>query len=104
MKDLEERNGCNDDAVVVDSFIEFSTSHQYLLFPAFQMQLLLRTKVMGITFWEQQSMRRLKTCDGKYLKLEDYLSFVSFYFFLFFFQKILFDRFYSRNFRKWSII
>ncbi len=66
------------DAVDVDAFLQFSTSHQYLLFPAFQLQLLLRTKIMGVSFWETHGQRRMKLSDNKYVKLEDFLTLVCF--------------------------
>ncbi len=66
------------DVVDVDAFLQFSTSHQYLLFPAFQLQLLLRTKIMGVSFWETHGQRRMKLSDNKYVKLEDFLTLVCF--------------------------
>jgi hypothetical protein len=76
LKNLDDWHGGSDGSVVIGSFIEFTTSHQHLLFPAFQMQLCLRNKSIGSSFWDQQRQRRLKMCDNKYLKLEDYLTMV----------------------------
>jgi hypothetical protein len=45
LKNLDDWHGGADGSVVIGSFIEFTTSHQHLLFPAFQMQLRLRNKV-----------------------------------------------------------
>ena len=65
------------DVIDVDAFLQFSLSHQYLLFPAFQMQTLLRKRFMGIPYWETHGQKRSKLSENKYVKLETYLTMIT---------------------------
>ncbi len=50
-----------------DYFREFAKSHNALLFPAFELQRLLRKKCLGKTFWIECSKRRIELSNGHYL-------------------------------------
>ncbi len=61
----------------VNVFMKYTTKHHSLLFPAFQMQLLLQTSIMGVKFWEKHGKRRIQLSNDKYIKIKDFLVLVS---------------------------
>lgn len=73
-KDLDELEAKGD--VGLDEFLEFSRTHHSLLWPAFQMQLALKKKMMGIGFWQTHSERRVKLSKSKYVRITDLLHMV----------------------------
>eukprot|EP01039_Chlorochromonas_danica_P007795 gene7795-8606_t len=70
--DLRELRGGGD--VTLGRFLEFSRTHHSLLFPAFQLQLALKKSLLGVSFWEKHSERRVKTSSNKYIKIKDILA------------------------------
>lgn len=62
--------------VGLDQFLEFSRTHHSLLWPAFQMQLALKKKMMGVGFWQTHAERRVKLSKNKYVKIKDLLQLV----------------------------
>ena len=62
--------------VGLDQFLEFSRTHHSLLWPAFQMQLALKKKMMGVGFWQTHAERRVKLSKNKYMKIKDLLQLV----------------------------
>lgn len=70
--DLRELRGGGD--VNLARFLEFSRTHHSLLFPAFQLQLALKKSLLGVSFWEKHSERRVKTSSNKYIKIKDILA------------------------------
>lgn len=61
----------------VDSFRRFVKTHQAMLFPAFQMQLALQRKFLGVSFWECIANRRMELCNGKYIPIKKFILEVS---------------------------
>lgn len=54
----------------IDKFREFVRSHPALLFPAFKMQLALQHTVLGTSFWQRCSGKRVRLSDGRRVKIE----------------------------------
>lgn len=52
----EERGG----VITLDSFAYFVMNHSMLLFPIFQIQRVIQTKVMGMWYWSKETQRRNK--------------------------------------------
>ena len=50
--------GAGSDDIDKNEFVRFCMKRKALLFPAFQMQETLRTKIMGAAFWNEMSKRR----------------------------------------------
>lgn len=82
-KELAELEAKGD--VGLDAFLEFTRTHHSLLWPAFQMQLALKKKMMGIGFWQTHSERRVKLTKNKYVKIKDLLQMVCLSYLLSFF-------------------
>jgi hypothetical protein len=61
----------------IEKFRLFVKTHQALLFPAFQMQLALRRKILGVRFWERNAQKRIKFSNGKYISVGNFILFVS---------------------------
>lgn len=61
----------------VNVFMKYTAKHHSLLFPAFQMQLLLQTSIMGVNFWDKHGKRRIQLSKDKYIKIEDFIALVS---------------------------
>ena len=57
-----------------EKFHKFMLYHQAMLFPAFQMQQALQRKILGTSFWERQSERRLKDTNGVYVSISTYAT------------------------------
>lgn len=74
-KELAELEAKGD--VGLDQFLEFTRTHHSLLWPAFQMQLALKKKMIGIGFWQTHAERRVKLTKNKYVKIKDLLQLVS---------------------------
>lgn len=74
-KDLKELESKGE--VDLNRFLEFSRTHHSLLWPAFQMQLYLKKKMMGVRFWKSHAERRVKLSKNKYVKIKDLLVMVS---------------------------
>jgi len=51
-------------AVHREDFVQFAIKHPALLFPAFELQLALQSKVMGTRFWAKVSKQRYKHFDN----------------------------------------
>lgn len=62
----------------VKRFHEYIKTHQAMLFPAFQMQLALQRKFLGVPYWEKSADKRIKLCKGKYISIEKFLLSVRF--------------------------
>jgi hypothetical protein len=75
MKEMKELQAIGE--IDLEIFLEFSRTHHSLLFPAFQMQLYLRKKVLGVYFWNSHCDRRIKISKNKYVKISDLLHLVS---------------------------
>jgi hypothetical protein len=71
-KELAELEAKGD--VGLDQFLEFTRTHHSLLWPAFQMQLALKKKMIGIGFWQTHAERRVKLTKNKYVKIKDLLQ------------------------------
>lgn len=61
----------------IEQYRLFVRTHQALLFPAFQMQLALQRKILGVRFWERNAERRLKFSNGKYISVGNFILMVS---------------------------
>ena len=61
----------------IEEYRLFVRTHQALLFPAFQMQLALQRKVLGVRFWENNANKRLKFSNGKYISVGNFILMVS---------------------------
>lgn len=57
----------------IEKFRHFAKTHQALLFPAFQMQLALQQKILGVRFWERNARKRLKFSNGKYISVGNFI-------------------------------
>lgn len=55
--------------VTKDMFRDFLKKHPALLFPAFQMQKLIKKKVLGYRFWKSYTDRRIELSKGVYLSV-----------------------------------
>ena len=75
-KELRELITANKE-IDLDVFTTYTQTHHSLLFPAFQLQLLLRTKIMGTSFWENHCNRRVRLSNNKYIKIKDFIVLVS---------------------------
>ena len=53
--------------VTLTDFLQFTKRHPGLLFPAFNLQRLMQTKMCGLDFWERCTTRRNILSDGKYV-------------------------------------
>jgi hypothetical protein len=60
----------------IQKFVEFAKYHQNMLFPAFQLQLNLQTKVIGTKFWKKCSQRRIEISKGKFVTLVQLMELV----------------------------
>lgn len=61
----------------VYKFHRFMRNHQAMLYPAFQMQQALHTKIVGESFWEKQTARREARSQGEYVSLAHFMLAVS---------------------------
>jgi len=53
------------DPIDAEGFAEFSRTHPALLFNAFEMQSTIQKNVLGKSFWEFYSQRRIQLCSGR---------------------------------------
>ena len=60
-----------------EKFFEFCRYHNAMLFPAFQLQLKLQETVMGRSFWEKCTNRRVELSKGTYVTMGDLMEMVS---------------------------
>ena len=60
----------------ITEFREFIRKYPALLFPAFQLQDSIVSKVMGSEFWHIFSEKRLKLSNGKYIELGEFMALV----------------------------
>lgn len=58
------------------AFKKFTKTHQGLLFPVFNLQHQLRTSVLGTSFWERASGRRVELSKGQYVTMSDLMLLV----------------------------
>jgi len=63
-----------DGVVTKEEFIHFQESCPVLLFPAFRMQQRMREKVLGIDFWEKESVKRWSLTGGRNLSIFEILQ------------------------------
>lgn len=63
----------------LEVFLDFARLRQSLLFPAFEMQLALRTQILGVSFWEKTADRRVKLSKNKYITIQKLLELVSYH-------------------------
>lgn len=61
-------------AMDVDRFRSFAQTHPSVLFPAFQLQHLLRKRILGVGFWESASNRRIEVTQGKYIPIARFVE------------------------------
>ena len=61
----------------VKRFHEYIKTHQAMLFPAFQMQLALQRRFLGVSYWESNADKRIQLSKGKYISVEKFLLSVS---------------------------
>lgn len=76
----------------IDRFRTFAKTRQAMLFPPFQMLQALQARIMGISFWERQSDKRMKLSNGKFLSVGQFIAAVSLGFFCaawFYFGKVV---------------
>jgi Ca2+-binding EF-hand superfamily protein len=66
-----------DQDITLSHFIEFSFHHEYLLFPAFTLQTILKEKILGKEFWRICADRRIQLSNRKYLTVRQILEMVS---------------------------
>jgi hypothetical protein len=59
--------GENMNMFTVDKFRKFTNTHPAMLFPAFRMQLILRTAILGTHFWDRCAAHRMRLTNGKYI-------------------------------------
>ena len=74
LSDIEMRSGGA--SLRFDEFRLFTKNHPAMLFPAFQMQLALQQKVLGVRFWNFNANRRLKLAKGIYIPIDKFLEMV----------------------------
>jgi hypothetical protein len=67
----------NGELLSLKQFGVFAKTHQALLFPAFQMQMALRRRCLGVKFWEKQAKKRMHFSDGKYISVGHFIISVS---------------------------
>lgn len=60
-----------DGVIDVEDFKQFSKTHPALLFPAFDLQINMRSGVLGSEFWEFQSSKRMELSKGRYISVEE---------------------------------
>ena len=64
-----------DGDVNIEDFREFSRTHPALLFNAFQMQEAIQERVLGRTFWEYYSERRIEVSKGRlYVPVTEFIE------------------------------
>jgi len=66
-----ERLACDD--VDINEFVEFARTHPGLLFPAFNIQEIIRNRVLGAAFWEHHSQKRIQISKGKYTTIGNFM-------------------------------
>jgi len=69
LKKLDSKAGMN-----IDSFKKFAKTHGALLFPVFQLQFHLRTKILGPKFWDSAAQRRIMLSKGKYVTIHQLME------------------------------
>ncbi len=74
--DLEKFMG-DDDEIELKDFLEFTRDHSLLLYPAFQLQLALQLKVVGLSFWEKCANRRIMLGKRNYMTVSELIKLVS---------------------------
>jgi len=75
LSDIEKRSGGA--SLRFEEFRVFTKNHPAMLFPAFQMQLALQQKVLGVRFWNYNANRRLQLAKGMYISIDKFLEMVS---------------------------
>jgi hypothetical protein len=68
---IESKSG-----ITVDALKTFAKNHQNLLYPVFKLQHHLQESVLGVSFWERASERRIELSHGKYVSLSDLMLLV----------------------------
>lgn len=58
----------------LEAFRALTTKNSLMLQPAFELQRLLRNKIMNTKFWLEQSEKRVEISKGKLLRVGDYLK------------------------------
>lgn len=61
----------------IDMFHAFVKSHPGFLFPAFQIQHMLQSKIIGTHYWSTASDKRIKLSNGQYLRFSELLKMVN---------------------------
>jgi len=72
LSDIEKRSGGA--SLRFEEFRVFTKNHPAMLFPAFQMQLALQQKVLGVRFWNYNANRRLQLAKGMYISIDKFLE------------------------------
>lgn len=67
-------NICEQESVDITLFQDFVRKHPSLLFPAFQLQHALRTKILGESFWERASERRIRLSEGRFVSVSKFME------------------------------
>ena len=60
----QQKNTLEGVQITHELFYEFCAKHPALLFPAFNMQLLLQKKILGTGYWQKLADKRMKRCKG----------------------------------------
>ena len=71
---LDEMAGPGTDGVDIDEFRAFSQKHQALLYPAFEIQRMIQSKILGEEFWNLLSLRRMELSEGKYIPIGEFMQ------------------------------
>lgn len=66
-----------DGPFTLQRFSEFAKSHQQLLYPAFQIQMKMQDKIMGPSFWEKCTTRRVEWSKGRFITMAQMMELVS---------------------------
>ena len=61
-------------SINVDQFTQFVRTHPALLFPAFELQTNIQTRILGGDFWNEKSETRLKLSSGEYVSINQILK------------------------------
>ena len=63
--------------VDIPTFLAFTREHHLVLFPAFQLQMAMQRKILGIRFWERCSDRRIRVNKHKFVTVSELVHLVS---------------------------
>lgn len=64
----------NTSDIRLPAFIDFTSKHKAMLYPAFALQLSMKKYILGEAFWKKQAAKRLMICHGEYRTMEDIIG------------------------------